>query len=87
MKIYFGEIDYENYESFIEFEGEEYDFSLEVTDDGVVIKDALDRYVPFNHAAALELYEALKYSKKYIKGFADAERAQEALAEHGDFAV
>ncbi len=66
MKVYFGLVDYETEGEVFEFDHMEYDFVLENTGDGIVIRDAMDRYVPIGYAAALDLIKALKMMKPMI---------------------
>lgn len=86
MKVYFGEINYDADEAF-EFEGTEYDFVLKVTEEQVVIKDAIGRYMPMEHGAALELLQALKLMKPELKALAEVQNAKDRIENSGDFAI
>jgi len=79
MNTYFGRIDYENFERALVFNGTNYDFVLEVGSDQILIRDALDRYMPMSHLHAYELYKALEAYIPIIKDIAKGEEAQDLL--------
>jgi len=71
MKVYFGLVDYETDGNVFEFDGMEYDFVLEVNEEGIVIKDTCGRSVPLSFNSALDLMNAL--SVVPLKALATAE--------------
>ena len=79
MNTYFGRINYENFERALVFNGNNYDFVLEIEPEQVIIKDALDRYIPMTHLHAYELYKALESYIPLIKDIAKGEEALDLL--------
>lgn len=73
MKTYFGIVDYENDGDVFEFNGQEYDFVLEINEEGIVIRDSLDRFVPIGFTAAMALSMALRNNYHVISALAEVE--------------
>jgi len=73
MKVYFGLVDYETDGDVFEYANMEYDFLLEVNEEGIVIKDTCGRSIPLSFSGALDLMDALKVVKPQIKALATAE--------------
>ena len=72
MNTYFGEVDYETDGDVFLFEDREFDFALEINEEGVVLRDALGRFVPMSYLSALELFEAVRKNYQNIRSLNDA---------------
>ena len=89
MKIYFGQLDAEMAESFrndgdsivFEADGLDFEFCLEVNQDGFTISDGISRMVPFCHSDIKALRKALKAAEGTIKILAKADAVREQLDE------
>ena len=88
MKVYFGPIDYnvEDGEVF-KFEGIEYDYVLELTNEGFKIRDTLNRFVPFSHEDVEPLIRALKTVRRVSRILHTAARIEENLNGNGECCV
>lgn len=90
MNIYFGEIPKEYVEQGLEgfeYKDKLYDYCLTVSEDHVVVSDAIDRYVPFSHNDLIHLFHAIKEALPYSMLIADGENAMERLATKADSCV